>query len=1154
MSLTGAAMAVDFPEVEPNDTKFTAQVIVGMQPGDTITGLTTGTSTTTSGDTSSDNFDITTAAAPMPGIYRYRLVITTLGTAGHTGTIRGLTQTAGVINPGTDSVLQTSSTTSSPPRFVQWYANEQPSRLIYRVTGTTSTTSPYTVTLEREEVIPNVVPTPITAGGVFFSTIDQTTADTDIWVYDSGFNAIPLAGNDDNTVAGGGTGAGLTSYLQRYFAPGTYYLAVANYNLANDQPLPPIEERGPADPVTDFPNVLLTSSTAINADNDFLVGHTCVGSPESVSNTRVGIFDVTIWQVNLVGPPIDGPISFSAGSATPANVSPGGSTVLSVTVNGGVAAPGTVTADLSAFGLSGAEVFTDADLDGVWTYTLNIPMSQATGGYDVVVVGPVGACGSPPTRTIRVTIPIDGDACETALAITPGVPEFGNNSLATNETPAPPTCSGLTTFNLGVWYRFTAANSNAHEVTTCGLLTDFNTRVYVYSGSCGALTCVNANATASPACGFRSDAATARFCATPGTTYYILVTNDTTGSGNFELLVTDTGIACPGNDNCSGAEPIAVGQTVIGDTAFASNETPAPPTCNGLVTFNLGLWYTFTEGATARRLSISTCDASTTFNTRVYVYTGSCGAFTCVNANATASPACGVRSDAATVTFCSTPFTQYYFLVTNDTTGVGTFGLSLSDTGVGCAPPPNDDCANGIVMNAIPFNASPFVDAANSDIDVSCNAAANIDSRAGVWYRYTPIEDGSFAFTETGPADVIFTVFTGGPDCSGLTEVFCNTNETGTVLFPATTGTLYHILVSMASNTAVIPSNYAISINYIGAPGACCVGTNCAVTNGSAACATLGGTFLGTGTSCGGTGYPITVGGSAYSSIAATGIPSSAGNCDDCGETVSLPFTFNFLDGIYSDVWICSNGFIQFGGANNTTFTNAVIPTAGIPNNIVCPLWDDLNPLAAGDVYYQADGVSPNQTFTVSWENCTQFSLTTSESFQVVLFENGNIEFRYGGITPEATLNDYTVGYENSTGTEGMSYPGADLGSGNVSLTLTRTTSDNPCSTPATGACCCGSSCRISTAAQCASPGQAFSGGGTVCTPYSFTSPCCRADYNKAPGTTITVQDVFDFLTGYFTNDPCANTDDSITPIATNGVSVQDIFDFLGSYFGPACP
>ena len=51
----------------------------------------------------------------------------------------------------------------------------------------------------------------------------------------------------------------------------------------------------------------------------------------------------------------------------------------------------------------------------------------------------------------------------------------------------------------------------------------------------------------------------------------------------------------------------------------------------------------------------------------------------------------------------------------------------------------------------------------------------------------------------------------------------------------------------------------------------------------------------------------------------------------------------------------------------------------------------------------------------------------------------------------------------------------------------------------------------------------------------------CLGDFNR--DTTISVQDVFDFLESYFSGDPSADTDYSLT------VSTNDIFAFLASYF-----
>lgn len=55
------------------------------------------------------------------------------------------------------------------------------------------------------------------------------------------------------------------------------------------------------------------------------------------------------------------------------------------------------------------------------------------------------------------------------------------------------------------------------------------------------------------------------------------------------------------------------------------------------------------------------------------------------------------------------------------------------------------------------------------------------------------------------------------------------------------------------------------------------------------------------------------------------------------------------------------------------------------------------------------------------------------------------------------------------------------------------------------------------------------------------TAACCPADFNNSGG--LSVQDLFDFLTAYFTNQPTADFN------ASGNISVQDIFDYLTAYF-----
>ncbi|MCC6320147.1 MAG: SUMF1/EgtB/PvdO family nonheme iron enzyme [Phycisphaerales bacterium] len=55
----------------------------------------------------------------------------------------------------------------------------------------------------------------------------------------------------------------------------------------------------------------------------------------------------------------------------------------------------------------------------------------------------------------------------------------------------------------------------------------------------------------------------------------------------------------------------------------------------------------------------------------------------------------------------------------------------------------------------------------------------------------------------------------------------------------------------------------------------------------------------------------------------------------------------------------------------------------------------------------------------------------------------------------------------------------------------------------------------------------------------------CPGDFNNSGD--VSVQDIFDFLAAYFSNDPSADVNNS------ESITVQDIFDFLAAYFTP-CP
>lgn len=66
------------------------------------------------------------------------------------------------------------------------------------------------------------------------------------------------------------------------------------------------------------------------------------------------------------------------------------------------------------------------------------------------------------------------------------------------------------------------------------------------------------------------------------------------------------------------------------------------------------------------------------------------------------------------------------------------------------------------------------------------------------------------------------------------------------------------------------------------------------------------------------------------------------GNNEDDVVTVDLPFTFTFWDKEYTQLSICSNGWMSFGHSDFFFFRNRPIPGALTPFAAILPLWDDL--------------------------------------------------------------------------------------------------------------------------------------------------------------------------------------------------------------------
>ncbi len=511
------------------------------------------------------------------------------------------------------------------------------------------------------------------------------------------------------------------------------------------------------------------------------------------------------------------------------------------------------------------------------------------------------------------------DLCENATLLTCGQTVTASTLNATIDQA--PAC-GLNFPRFGVWYRLVGAGDLV-TLSTCGGSTNYDTQIGVYSGSCTSLVCVAGN---DNFCGRQS---TVSFTAAAGTTYYIWVTGAVDSRGTFTLSASCT----PANDDCANATTISCGQTVTGSTANATGNDIAPTCTTTFTTTMRGLWYNLTPTVSGNT-TISLCGSG--YDTKLGVFTGACGALTCVAGN---DDFCGLQSQ---VTFNATAGTTYRILVSGfSATSVGNFTLAVTCATAPPPPPPVCSCNNTAAFGTITAPSTP------TPVNIStCNYAgeyATINSA---------VAGRTYVFTSSVATDYL-TVRQGTP---GGTVLGCGT--TPLTVTATAAGALYlHINTNSACGTQNTCRTTTAACSSCSAPPPSTATDAC----GSAPTITCGTTFSGTtvgatvdgpGTNCAtgstlvapdvwvnfvGTGQSVTASlcGSSYDTRldvytgACGSLTCVVGNDDFCG--LQSQVTWTALAGVTYRIRI--HGFSGNTGAYTFALTCSTTLTAPTPTN-----------------------------------------------------------------------------------------------------------------------------------------------------------------------------------------------------------------------------
>lgn len=191
----------------------------------------------------------------------------------------------------------------------------------------------------------------------------------------------------------------------------------------------------------------------------------------------------------------------------------------------------------------------------------------------------------------------------------------------------------------------------------------------------------------------------------------------TLGKGSGRNYIITGSCSAPANDLCINAETLSCGSTVTVSTHLATAVGSPNLFCG--VQSNLsdrGIWYKIIGNG--QKITATTCNNTTGFDTGLQILTGSCGNFTCIAGNDN-DTSCISNSLKSTISFCSIVGETYYIFLFGSSGSTGTVQLSISCS----TPPPVIYCLDNITT-AINAGLSCGTVAFDLPVSESCPAGS----------------------------------------------------------------------------------------------------------------------------------------------------------------------------------------------------------------------------------------------------------------------------------------------------------------------------------------------------------------------------------------------------------------------------------------------
>lgn len=376
-----------------------------------------------------------------------------------------------------------------------------------------------------------------------------------------------------------------------------------------------------------------------------------------------------------------------------------------------------------------------------------------------------------------ILISINGGCITGSIGVSDGTQDLPNISG----------CSGSTSFQKELWYRF-VVSSGPQNITITANSQNRNLYLQLISStsSCTGLTqiaCANNDTSNNSS---QTETITANL---NNGTYYIKVVN--VGSTNSNMVLNSICVTSPpSNNECTGATTLTVNPNNTCSTSTNGSTLGATQSQSGCVgTADDDVWYSFTATSTAHTITVT---PGTLSDAVLQVFSGSCGSLTSLGCVDNTS-----GSSNETITLNSlTPTTNYYVRVYSYSSNSGNGSFSL------CVTTPPNPCSTITNIGSCGTTVNTTLSSGTGIYPTS--SCGSSTSGSELIYSFTPSVSGAYSinqFSSYTTIDYQFKDSVGGCNGTGWNCIGSLNGSSTSPTFNLMAGTTYYILLDAQNTT-----------------------------------------------------------------------------------------------------------------------------------------------------------------------------------------------------------------------------------------------------------------------------------------------------------------------------------------------------------------